>query len=70
VAAEATVVYVCHSISKGMAHGIATAQCAGVVVEYRRLGQPIDKEKCDAPNPRRSEPGAPKVNCAFQGSKL
>jgi hypothetical protein len=68
--AEATVAYIDYGVSRGMRYGIEAAQRAGVKVEYRRLGQPIDKEKCDVPNPRRSEPGAPKVNCAFQGSKL
>jgi hypothetical protein len=37
--AAATVVYIDHGISKGMAHGIQAAEKAGAAVEYRTLRQ-------------------------------
>lgn len=36
--ADASVVYVDHGVSNGMAHGIAAANSAGVPVEFRWLG--------------------------------
>ena len=38
VVAHASVVYTDRGISRGMQYGIAAAQCAGLPVEYRLLG--------------------------------
>lgn len=48
-AAEASVVYIDLGISRGMAHGIATARAAGLPVEMRRLPPEVLAELEKAP---------------------